>query len=560
MQTLYFDIETEGLNPYESPVVCAQVLNDKVSIFEGEDIALLKPVLESSLIVGHNLKFEQKFLKYHFGINLNHVYDTWLGEIIISGGLQAGRKGTSLKDLTKKYCNINMNKTEQTAFKRGQELSPEQLKYAALDVQVLPEIYKAQQEQIKALNLEDTINIEMSALNGVSWLELSGIHIDLKHLENLRLKTLDKKYKALESILDILKEGNKEQQRTLTGEQIFNININSPEQLKQALNNIGIPVNSTSESALKKHDHPVIGLILEYKEAEKLLNTFIDKQKEFIDSFTGRIHANFMQIGAHPGRFTCNKPNLQQQPNNQEWRSVYRAKQGNKIITADYSQIELRILAEVSRDEAFIKAYETGKDLHTLTASKIFNKPVSEVTKQDRQVAKTVNFGTVYGIGGRGLKGKLEQAGIKITEDKAKSFINGFYSGYPGVATYLMNARKDGLKNLSIRNKANRYLKFNIPADEKQEGYIKRQSQNMPIQSLCADMLKIAISNLHKRLEPQGVLFINCVHDELVFECKDDQAQDVANAVKEEMEKAGRIFLKNVPCIAEVTISDTWTK
>lgn len=560
MKTLYLDIETEGLNPFEVPVVTAQVLNGKVHIFHGDEIAELKPVLESSLIIGHNLKFEQKFLKHHYGINLNCVYDTWLAEIAISGGLQAGRRGTSLKDLAKKYCNIDMSKEAQTTFKKGQPLTPEQIKYAALDVQVLPTIYQAQQRQIKALNLEETVKIEMSAVPGVAWLELSGMPINKAGLEDLRIKTLEKKYQALNKILEFLKDGNTEQQRTLSGEQVFNVNLNSPEQLKAILNNIGIACKSTSEAELRKFEHPVIDLILEYKEAEKMLNTFIEKQAGFIDKNTGRIHANFNQYGAHSGRFTCNKPNLQQQPNNQEWRNIYQAEEGNKIITADYSQIELRILAEVSGDKSFISAYETGQDLHKLTASKIFNKPLEEVTKQERHVSKTVNFGTVYGIGAKGLKSNLEQAGIKVTEEEAKEFIKGFYEGYPGVAQYLRNAQAEGLRFCSIRNKANRFIKFDKPIDEQQEGYIKRQCQNMPIQSLCADMIKIAISSLHRRLEPQGVKFINCVHDELVFECSQDKAQEAADIIKEEMEKAGKLYLEKIPVIAEVSISDSWNK
>ncbi|MDP2218135.1 MAG: DNA polymerase, partial [Methanolobus sp.] len=168
--------------------------------------------------------------------------------------------------------------------------------------------------------------------------------------------------------------------------------------------------------------------------------------------------------------------------------------------------------------------------------------------------------GTVYGIGARGLKGNLENAGIKVTEDQARQFIRGFYKGYPKVDKYLNNAQRQGLENLCIRNAANRYIKFDRPTEEQQEGYIKRQSQNMPIQSLCADMVKIAIASLHKTLEPEGVRFINCVHDELVFECKEEQADYVADIVKLEMEKAGSMYIDKVPVIAEVSISDAWIK
>lgn len=561
MRTVYLDIETEGLNPYSCGVVTAQVMiGDKVHIFQGEDIPKLKTLLESSLVVGHNLKFEQKFLKHHYGIELANLYDTWLAEIIISGGLLAGKKGTSLKAVTWKYCNIDMSKEEQTTFRKDKPLTPEQVKYAALDVQVLPEIYRKQQAEIEKLNLSETVNIEMAAVPGVAWLELSGLSIDLDRLNTLREKTQEKKSAACQELLKALKSGNKENQLTLSGDRLFNINLNSTVQLQEALNNIGIKCQSTAEAELKKFNHPVIDLVLEYREAEKLLNTFIEKQEGYIDPVTGRIHADFNQYGAHSGRFTCRKPNLQQQPNSEEWRGIYRAEAGNQIVTADYSQIELRILAQVSGDQAFIEAYNNGQDLHTLTASKIFKKSLAEVTKKERSVAKSVNFGTVYGIGAQGLKKNLETAGIKVTEDEAKQFIRGFYKGYPGVDKYLKRAQQQGLRYNSIRNIAGRLHKFNPPEDERQEGYIKRQCQNMPIQSLCADMVKISLSNLYKTLEPEGVNFINTVHDELVFECPQDKASYVAETVKSEMEKAGQLFLTKVPVIAETTVSESWTK
>jgi DNA polymerase-1 len=303
-------------------------------------------------------------------------------------------------------------------------------------------------------------------------------------------------------------------------------------------------------------------MLTEYKETEKLLNTFVGKLPNFINKKTDRIHADFFQLGAKSGRLSCTKPNLQQQPSRTlpKWRTIFKAADGNKIITADYSQIELRILAQISQDKEYIRAYNEGEDLHQLTASKIFNKPLEAVEKNDRNIAKTVNFGIAYGMWTYGLQKKLKTAGIEITENEAEGIIKGFYEAYPGVAKYLRDIGTKGLKNLEVKNRAGRLMKFEKPEDEKAQKSIKRESKNLPIQSLCADMVKIAMGNIFLKLEPKSVKFINTVHDELVFECTEAQAEYVKSIVKTEMEKAGSLFLKDLPCIAEVTVSNTWEK
>jgi DNA polymerase I-like protein with 3'-5' exonuclease and polymerase domains len=226
----------------------------------------------------------------------------------------------------------------------------------------------------------------------------------------------------------------------------------------------------------------------------------------------------------------------------------------------DYSQIELRILAQVSQDDEYIRAYKENTDLHKLTASKIFKKPIDEVDITDRNMAKTVNFGIVYGMGALGLQENLKGAGIEIAENEATEIIKEYFEAYPGVAKCLRDISAQGLKSLKVRSISGRLMKFESPKNRKERSSIKRESKNLPIQSLCADMIKIAMNNIFLQLEPKGVKFINTVHDELVFECTEAQAEEVKDIVKEEMEKAGTLFLTDVPCIAEVTISDTWEK
>lgn len=554
---MYLDIETDningaGLDVFNSKIVTIQILlpsGKTIILKDPKSLDNVKSLLENNLIIGHNLKFDSKFLKHHFGVTLYNVYDTYLAEIILSGGLYAGKHGvTRLNDLVFRYCGQTISKEEQQGFRYGVPLTKEQKQYAANDLKYLPEIFKQQQAKIKLLELENVINTEMKALPAIVWLELSGIYVDRERLNELQKEIDTRRREAKQSLYEMLRTSK--------------INLNSTQQLTKELNRLGIHVENTKSEELAKFDHPIIKMLTEYKETEKLLNTFVVKLPNFINKKTGRIHADFFQLGAKSGRLSCTKPNLQQQPSRTlpAWRTIFKATAGNKIITADYSQIELRILAQVSQDKEYIQAYNEGEDLHRLTASKIFNKPLETVEKNDRNIAKTVNFGIAYGMWTFGLQKKLKTAGIEVTENEAEEIIKGFYEAYPGVAKYLRDISTEGLKNLEVKNRAGRLMKFEKPEDEKAQKSIKRESKNLPIQSLCADMVKIAMGNLFLELEPKGVKFINTVHDELVFECTEAQAEEVKDIVETEMEKAGALFLIDLPCIAEVTVSDTWEK
>jgi DNA polymerase-1 len=565
MSIFFLDIETTGLDPFTCDLVTLQIMkpNGKAKICKDPDNLIdIKRLLENNLIVGHNIKFDSKFLKYRYGITLKNVYDTYIAEIAISGGLLAGRKGASLKDLVFKYCGIVLDKTEQCGFKKGVALTESQENYAVSDLKYLPEIMKQQQAQIKTLKLESIINTEMRALPAVVWLELSGMNIDINKVQEIKAKLEAQKAEAQAELYKTFSITGKKSQMSLDGTPACTpINLNSTQQLIKALNGIGIPAKSTNEKELSKFNHPIIKVLKTYKEAEKLLNTFVNKMPDYINPVTGRVHSNFNQYGAKSGRFTSSSPNLQQQPSKfGEWRSIYTAPPGTKIITADYSQIELRILGQVANEPEYINAYSSGEDLHKLTASKIFKIPLDEVQKKQRSIAKTVNFGIAYGMWSQGLQKKLQSAGIEITVDEAEQIIRGYYKSYPMVTAYLNNVSEEGLKNLEIRNKAGRLMKFNPPADEREKGSIKRESKNLPIQSLCADMIKVAMANIFNAVDTDKVKFINTVHDELVFQCPEELAEEVAQVVKEEMEKAGKVYLKDMPCVAEVTIGNMWEK
>jgi DNA polymerase I len=568
---LFLDIETTGLDPLTCELVTLQLMTPSgrtVLLKDPLSLEQYKSILEGNLIVGHNLKFDSKFLKHHYGITLHHVYDTYLAEVAISGGKLARRKGASLKDLVFKYCGITLDKSEQLRFKKGEPLTAAQEKYALNDLKYLPEIMKQQQAKIKLLDLQNIIDIEMKCIPAVVWLELSGFHVDLEKFEEIK-EIIQNKYQQSEAFLQ--KElVTYDKQKRLDGTFVSNgLNLSSPEQLKIALQKKGYDLDRTDKNARAKYaNEPIFEILADFKEANTLLKMFIKPLPDFINSGTQRVYPDFWQYGAKQGRFSCGKPNLQQQPSRfKEWRSIFTAEQGNKLVVADYNQIELRIIGQLAKDVKYLEAYRAGQDLHRRTAATMFNVPVDQVTKLQRNVAKSVNFGLNYGMGKGGLKGKLKlDTGQDYTEEEAAKFIQDFRELYPGVNNYLKKASRDGLKKLEARSLTGRLFSFDPPHGETeeekqaQEGLIMRECKNFPVSGLCADMLKIAMGNLFLILESREVKLVNCIHDELVFECKAEEAKEVGGIVKNEMEKAGNLFLKDLPCVVDVTIADYWKK
>jgi len=596
MPIIYLDIETDnsegfnGLDFFGGRVVTVQLLlpNGNVVIIKDPTqpkMNEIKDILESNLIIGHNLRFDSKFLKQRFGITLKNVYDTQIAEIILSGNKYVGKKDVvGLKDLVYRYCGKKMDKAEQTGFMYGVPLTMAQQEYAANDLRHLPEIFKQQQTKIKVKSLETIINLEMRVIPALVWLELSGINVDLERLDLFRIAAVNTRDAAKVKLFELL--GND------------TINLNSPIQLIKALNLVGIHVTSASKEELAKFDHPVLDALKEFKTNEKLLNTFIYKMPGYVNPITGRVHAEYYQIGAVTGRFSCRKPNMQQQPSRtlKNWKEIFVAGDGKRIVTADYSQIELRIVGQVAKDQKYIDAYNTaGVDLHIRTAAALFNVQESEVTNTQRSMAKAVNFGLNYGMWANGLVKRLKaDANVEVTPEEAQAYAEGFQKMYPDVTAYLDKASREGLKNMCVRTMAGRLIEFenpestlerqmrgikekykkkhgsglpyldeqNIRSDMRRgiKGSVKRQSKNYPIQGFCADLVKNAMGNLFPILEPLGVKFIATVHDELVFECDEGQTALVRETVEKEMIAAGNGYFPDIPCKAEVFDETYWHK
>jgi DNA polymerase I-like protein with 3'-5' exonuclease and polymerase domains len=564
MSIIFFDTETTGLDPFIDRVTLIQIKQDKKIRLNKIDttgtimkIKEVKDLLENSLVVGHNLKFDLKFIKHHFDIEPTNLFDTYIAEILISGGQKVRQKGTAtLEAVTKQYTGIQLNKSHDVRLSfNGGELTQEQIKYAAMDVAVLPEIHKKQQEQLKALGLEKVFEIEMGCIPATVWLELSGLPLDMGGLNRVKGETKQKIEDSKLKVKTFLKESGYKNM-DLFG--LPAVNLDSPIQLLEAMKVIGLKISSTGDDVLSGIVHPIGKAIKEYRKQQKLLTGFILKYPGHLNKVTRRIQPAFNQVGTNTGRFTSSKPNMQQVPHDKSIRALFKAGKGKKIVTADYSQIELRIIAEVSQEPKFLEIYKNNRDLHRLTASLVLNKPESEITKEERQQAKAINFGFAYGLGAQSFKEKTKNDyDIDISIEQAQEFRDTFFKNYPVLAIYLQTAAGTAAQLQQIRNKSGRIVRFDSGLEDWQ---YENMGRNTPIQSLSADITKTAMGRLYHKLKPFNAKLINAVHDELVFEVQEDRVTEAAQVIKDEMEAAGSEYLKSIPCIVEVVMGESWQK
>lgn len=556
-QQIFMDIETSGLDPFQDALLLLQIkasdnifLMDVNTIGIGEELSNhysgIERVLEDSSIVKvfHNAVFDLKFLKLQlFGnksMRFRNIFDTMIAERLLTAGVS--KKGDhSLQAVVKKYTEHELDKTPQTSFQKDNVLNDAQIQYAADDVRYLESIYLAQRRKLKENGLENVARLEFSIIPTVAAIEQRGMLLDFNQSEYMK-KSLSERKVELEAQLRDLVNGKP-------------INFNSPIQVEKVLAAFGHKVDSTAREVLEKIDHPFAKALVEHRKVSKLISSFLEPLPGHISPKTGRIHPDLFQCGTEVGRFTCRNPNLQQIPKAQAWRDLFVAPAGYKIITADYNQIELRILAEYSRDQALLKAYSTGQDLHQKTAAAVFAVPPDQVTKEQRNVAKAINFGLCYGMSPKGLARELN-----IPIDRAEQFIDAYFRSFPQVRNTLQRLGQKAVEDhysetLSGRK---RYYKPAVSFYEKR--MIERQGRNAPIQGTCSDILKKAIMYLSESLISYDAHIVNLIHDEIVLEVREEQAERVKQIVECDMVRAGEDFLKSVPIKVEITIDHCWKK
>jgi DNA polymerase I-like protein with 3'-5' exonuclease and polymerase domains len=261
-------------------------------------------------------------------------------------------------------------------------------------------------------------------------------------------------------------------------------------------------------------------------------------------------------MGATGGRMSCSDPNLQQVPNTPEYRSCFRAPAGRKLVIADYSQIELRILADWSQDTALVKALLSGEDLHCVTASQMFGITLEEVSKEQRAAAKQLNYGIMYGLGAQGLGAR-----IGCSLDEAEGLLHKYFEAYSGVASFLRDAADRAVGDRESRTRSGRLIYFSFDAnDRSQVGATQRLGKNAPIQGSSADIIKRALALLYDALKPIDAKIVNCIHDEIVIEAAEKHAEECALIVDREMVIAAREFIRSVPVTVDIVVGDAWLK
>lgn len=566
-----FDTETTSIDPLEAELVGIAFSWEKGKGFylpfpEGKEesqqlIEQLRPFFESQTIekIGQNLKYDIKVLtKYNITV-AGKLFDTMLAHYLINPDMRH-----NMDILSETYLNYTpISITELIGKKSKDQLSmrevpiEKQTEYAVEDADVTFQLKKHFEIELKEADTRRLFDeIEIPLVSVLASMELEGIRLDVPFLNSLSRK-LDEDIAVLEK--EIYREAGE------------TFNIASPKQLGDILfEKLKIIKNpkktktgqySTAEDVLSylSKDHKIVRDVLQYRELAKLKSTYVDALPQQVSKITRRVHTDYMQTVAATGRLSSNNPNLQNIPirteRGREVRKAFVPRDENfTLLSADYSQIELRIIAALSGEPNMIEAFKKGEDIHASTASKVFKVPINEVTREQRSNAKTVNFGIIYGVSAFGLSNQTD-----LSRTEAKELIEAYYKTYPRLKEYIAEqidfARDNGyVQTVSGRR---RYLKDINSQNAVVRGGAERNAVNAPIQGSAADIIKIAMINIHRKLTEGNfkTKMLLQVHDELVFDTYKPELEQVKSLIKTEMESA---FKLDVPLVVDMGVGDNW--
>jgi DNA polymerase-1 len=565
-----FDTETDGVDPISANIVgislsaekgsaCYIPMNVEDALTEAEVIDLLRPIFESESIlkIAHNLKFDLMILE-QTGITVTGpFFDTMVAAYLIDSSQRL-----KMDTLAKEYLNYQPIPIEDLIGKGKPQITMADLSYkeikdyAAEDADITFQLYKLFSEKLKndAL-LEIAEKLEFPLIPVLVKMEGYGVHIDKEMLESFS--------EELTTDLDELEKKIFE----LTEEEF---NLNSPQQLGSVLfDKMKLPAGkktktgqySTSEDVLSKLalEYEVPSLILDYRSLSKLRSTYVDALPKIIHPKTNRIHTDFNQTVTATGRLSSSNPNLQNIPirtaRGREIRKAFIPMDGFKLLAADYSQVELRVIASISGDENMIQSFKNGEDIHSRTAKEIFNlDSLDEVTPTHRRKAKEVNFGIPYGVSAYGLASRL---GISNTE--GKEMIDQYFDRFPGIKKYIddtvLFAKENGYVTTLMGRR--RYIPEINSGNWNVRGFAERTAINMPIQGTAADIIKLAMIDIHSYLQSEGLesRMLLQVHDELIFEIEGSEVDFVPDKIKGLMESA---FKLDVPLDVDMGLADNW--
>lgn len=519
----------------------------------------LKPLLENESIkkIGQHIKYDKEVLA-NYDIDLKGIaFDTMLESYVIDANSRH-----DLSSLAFKYLNLATTTYEDIAGRGAKQISFSQVAidvatdYSAKDADVTLQLHEKFWPQIeKDKNLKNVLcNIEMPLLSVLAKIERYGVLVDVKFLKKISAE-FDKRMEELEA-----------EAFNLAGEAF---NLNSPKQLQEVLyDKLKLPVlkktvtkqASTAEPILQELalDYPLPKLILEYRSLSKLKSTYADRLPEQIEPKTNRVHTSYHQAVTSTGRLSSSDPNLQNIPIRSEGgrriRQAFIAPKGYKILAADYSQIELRIMAHLSKDKKLLEAFDKGLDIHKATAANVFAVKLSDVTADQRRKAKAINFGLLYGMSAFGLS---KQLGIERAA--AQAYMDAYFAEYPAVHKFMEDIRKFAHQHEYVETLFCRRLytpninSRNIP----QQKGAERAAINAPMQGTAADIIKIAMINVDDWISKHApdIHMIMQVHDELVFEVPEEKTKTMGKHIKSIMEEAADL---DAPLVVEVGIGDNW--
>jgi len=569
------DLETSSLNPYEAKIVGIAISTspkkacyipiahrERTNLDPDYVLKKLKEILEdpSSRIMGQNLKYDYSI----FALNGIYPVDPFFDTMIAAYLLDPNEKRFNLDELALKFLGYKMIPYEEVApaasplfgYSFADVSLDKATKYACEDADIVYRLFDILSLRLHEMGLMTVFEkIELPLIPVLAALELNGVYIDTKYL-----KKLSQEYgKKMDEIASKIFK--------LAGE---TFNLNSPKQVGRILfEKLGITPKkktrtgdfSTSVNVLEELavEHEIVRWILEYRKYQKLKSTYIDALPKMVNPKTKRIHASFHQTGTATGRLSSSDPNLQNLPTrNDEGKEIRKAIVPQNpdwwIISADYSQIELRVLAHFSKDENLLKAFETKEDIHSLTASKIFDVPIDKVTSSMRRIGKMVNFSIIYGVTPYGLAMRL-----KVPVKEAEKMITSYFNLYPKVREFIQKVVSEARSKGFVKTLFGR--RRDIPQLKSRDRNIQNEGEriaiNTPIQGTAADIMKLAMIEIHKELKRRNMKskMIIQVHDELVFEVPNEEKEDLIDLVKNKMENVVKLL---VPLEVDISVGKHW--
>ena len=572
------DTETSSLDPHQADLIGIS-LSTKISkacyipighnsgscIKKKDVIEKLKPVLEDKSIkkIGQNIKFDFIVL-YNQGIEMNSMEDTMLMSYVLDAGknrhnmdvlseIHLQHKTITFKELVgsgKKQINFKDVEIEKA------------MQYASEDADITFRLYKIFTENLKSEKLKNIYEIfEKPLIKILAFMEINGVKIDNKFLKNLSEKFEKKIIELEKKIFKISKKEFNIGSTKQLGEIMYNdLKISSLKKTKKG--SFATSASVLEDLAYKGHDLPK--LVLDWRQKSKLKNTYTDSLPGYINMHTGRVHTSFLLAATTTGRLASSDPNLQNIPiksdEGKDIRKAFIAEKGNTLISADYNQIEMRILADLADVKELKKAFKNNEDIHTLTASQVFNIDINKVSRDQRRKAKAINFGIIYGISQYGLAKQ-----IMVSNNDAEDFLNSYFIKFPEIKDYMNTTIKFCRKSGYVNNIFGRKTHI-IGINDKNynvRNFQERAAINAPIQGSASELMRIAMIRLNNKLKDTNNIntkMLLQIHDELLFEVKKNELEKIINIVKDEMASVSKSDLHSfsIPLTVDINSGENW--